>query len=91
MPTKIKHRNFRPRRSATTDDLGGPGDRPTNGKNAKDAEAAVRTQADCPKSRPLEEWMLEDLLTNLMHLCDREKYNFDELVGSAYTHHAAER
>jgi len=90
MPTKTQKQKFRPLRSATAD-LGGPGERPTNGQNAKDAETAVRTQKDCPRSRPLEAWMIEDLLTNLMHLCDREKLIFEDLVEQAYTHHAAER
>jgi len=35
--------------------------------------------------------MLEDLLTNLMHLADREKFDFDDAVENAYGHHAAER
>ena len=65
---------------------------PTNGKRARWAEAGVRGFLKATKEPEIvEEDAIGDLITDLLHLCDREGVDGAELVGRAVRNWEAER
>jgi hypothetical protein len=58
----------------------------TNEQRADDADWALRQ----PRSEPTEENII-DLITNLLHLADREGLDCQQIIGAAIQHHETER
>lgn len=63
-----------------------------NDKRARNALDAVEefAQWNLTKGEPLDD-NITDLLTDLMHLCDRNRLSFTALTARAFTHHDEER
>ena len=65
----------------------------TNEKRAQWAERAVAgyENAKCPCMRSDPESCIQDLLTDLRHLCDREDVDWDRMLRMVDIHHSEER
>ena len=61
----------------------------TNADRANDAETALAAHAELVGNDE-QPTAIVDLLTDLMHLCDEQSLNFDNLLGTARNHHSHE-
>lgn len=89
MEIKNKTFKFRPNRACD-----GPG-APINDERADWAEIAVVAFAaeifTAPKEQSVHDESVQDLLTDMMHLCDREKIDFSECLRMAAVNYEEER
>jgi len=82
---------FKPKKWKTADGLDNPD--VTNGDRARWADEAVEAfkEETHDYADGICEENIADLLCDLMHLCDRERFSFDEALSTGRANYQAER